>query len=93
MELAAAHGPIYSINEMAYTAQDSTSMVLRAWYNPLAVTRPRVAFRRLLSCTNSRATIISVRRTLSEIEIENSGVPKLAIASELERKPTGRELW
>lgn len=72
--------------------QDSMSMVLMARYNPSAVIRVPVAFRILLSCRNSRVTIIIVSRTLSESEIENSGVPKSAMASELERKPTGREL-
>jgi len=61
---------------MANRAQDSMSMVEIALYNPLIPTWDPVAARMFLPCRTSRMTIIRVRRTLSETEIERYGIPK-----------------
>ena len=45
-------------------------------YNPLIPTGDPVVARTFLPCKTSRTTIISVRRTLSETEIERYGTPK-----------------
>ena len=57
-------------------AQDSMSMVEIALYNPLIPTGDPVAARMFLPCRTSRMTIVRVRRTLSETEIEMYGTPK-----------------
>jgi len=49
------------------------SMVQASLYNPLVTTADPVAARRFLPCRMSRITIIRVRRTLSEAEIERYG--------------------
>jgi len=44
-------------------------------HNPLIPTKDPVAVRKFLACRASRMTIIRVRRTLSETEIERYGIP------------------
>ena len=65
----APHGPMTNNELTAKIAQDSTSMVTTALYNPQIPVIPR-AVRVFLVCTVSRMTIMRVRRMLSESEIE-----------------------
>ena len=63
-----------------------------ALYNPLIPTGAPMAERMFLLCRASRMTIIRVRRTLSEIEIEKYGRPKL-MAIEFQMLLLGCEVW
>ena len=56
-------------------AEDSIRMATILLYNLLGLTRGPMACRMLLLCRTSRATMMSVRRTLSETEIEKYGRP------------------
>ena len=56
-------------------AQDSMSVVETVLYNPVIPAADPVAARMFLPCRTSRTTIIRVRRTLSETEIERYGIP------------------
>ena len=67
--LLAPNSPRHSNEFTAYRAQDSTSMVTIVLYNPQIPVFPRTA-RVSLACRMSRMTIMRVRRTLSETEIE-----------------------
>ena len=57
----------------ALMAQDSMNMVLTALHNPPLPVSP-IAVRKFLACRVSRMTVIRVRRTLSESEIERYGM-------------------
>ena len=59
----------------AKMAEDSMSMVAIVLYNPLIPAGDPVAARTLLPCRMSRPTIMRVRITLSESEIEMYGIP------------------
>ena len=60
-------------------AEDSIRMVTISLYNLLGLARGPMASRMLLLCRTSRATMMSVRRTLSETEIEKYGRPRFAL--------------
>jgi len=66
-----AHGPITNSELTAKRAEDSMSMVAMVLYTPLTPTEDQVVARMLLPRRTSRTTIMRVRRTLSESEIEN----------------------
>ena len=68
------------------------STVMMVLYNPLAPAGAPMAFRMFLLCRMSRDTIMSVRRMLSESEIEKYGTPKL-MATELQMLLSGCEVW
>ena len=72
-------------------AEDSTSMVVTALYNPVALSEYPKAFRRFLPCQTSRVTIMSVRRTLRASESELYGIPVLAARESL--MLPGCEVW
>jgi len=67
----AAHGPMTNNELTPKSAEDSMSMVAMALYISLAPAGDHVAARTFLPCRTSRTTIMRVRRTLSESEIEN----------------------
>ena len=58
----------------AKRAHDSMNMVTIALHNP-PLPLPPMALRMLLACRRSRMTIITVRMTLSEREIDKYGTP------------------
>ena len=66
-----------SIEATVKRAQDSMNMVEIVLYNLLVPVRDPVAVRTFLPCRMSRMTIIRVRRTLSETEIERYATPNL----------------
>ena len=64
------NSPMTNDKVTAIRAQDSTSMVIIVLYNPLIpLGTPKVA-QTSLQCKTSRMTIMRVRMTLSETEIE-----------------------
>ena len=67
---AVARAPMTNNEFKAKRAQDSMRMVETVLYHPLIPARYPVAVRMVLPCRTSRVTIIRVRRTLSETEIE-----------------------
>ena len=73
-------------------AEDSMSMVTMALYNPVAPEGASMAVRIFLLCKTSRITIMSVRRMLSEREMEKYGRPKL-MAMEFQMLLFGCEVW
>ena len=74
---AAPNSPMTNNELTANRAQDSTSIVIMALYNPpIPPGVPRTA-RTALQCKTSRMTIMRVRRMLSETEIEKYGSPRL----------------
>ena len=73
--LPVARGPINNNEFKAYSAEDSTSIVIMTLYNsPIPPGLPMAA-RMFLQCRRSRMTIMRVRRTLSETEVEKYGRP------------------
>jgi len=72
----ATNAPTTTSELAAKMAQDSTSMMDTVLHNPLIPTADPVTARICLPCRISRMTIIRVRRTLSETEIERYGIPK-----------------
>ena len=62
--------PMVNNELVAKRAQDSISMVAIVLYNVLIPARAPVAVRMFLLCRTSRRTIMRVRVTLSETEIE-----------------------
>jgi len=73
----AARAPITNVEVTVKRAQDSMNMVEIVLYNLLIPARVPVAVRTFLACRMSRMTIIRVRRTLSETEIERCTTPNL----------------
>ena len=71
-EFRVLHGPMNNTEFTAYRAHDSTSMVMIALHNPPIPAIP-MALRMVLACKMSRITIMRVRRTLSDSEIEKYG--------------------
>ena len=71
--LPAPIGPMTSNEVTANKAEDSISMAAIALYNPPIPAVDSVATGNLLPCKISRTTIMSVRRMLSETEIEKYG--------------------
>ena len=67
-------------------------MVTMALYSPATPAGAPMAVRMFLLCRTRRVTIIRVRRTLSETEIEKYGRPKL-IAIEFQMLLFGCEVW
>ena len=67
--IPAPHDPMTNNELTVKMAQDSTSIVMTALYNPPIPVVPR-AVRVFLACTMNRLMIMRVRRTLSESEIE-----------------------
>ena len=76
--LFAVRSAKYGMTITEYRAQDSISIAATAVYNLLASVGAPNAFRIFLPWRMSRITIMSVRRTLSEKEIENNGVRKVS---------------
>ena len=68
------------------------SMVMMALYSPVSPLGAPMAVRISLLCRTSRATIMRVRRMLSEIEIEKYGRPKF-MATEFQMLLFGCEVW
>jgi len=75
--MTAARAPTTNNELTAKRAHDSMSMVEIVLYNPPIPARDPVAVRIFLACRTSRMTIIEVRRTLSETEIERYVTPNL----------------
>jgi len=75
-QLREAKVPMTNNELTAYNAEDSTSMVMMAFYSPPVPTRPLAGVRESLLCRASRMMIMRVRRTLSEIETEKYGMLK-----------------
>ena len=71
--LLAANNPMTNNELTAKRAEDSTSMVAIVLYNPLILPEDPVAARKFFPCRTSRTTIMRVRITLSESEIERYG--------------------
>jgi len=86
--MAAARAPTTNNELTAKIAQDSMSMVEIVLYNPLIPIRDPVTVRMFLPCRMSRMTIIRVRRTLSETEIEMYGIPKLGNPGRVQVTPS-----
>ena len=69
-----------SNNELvAYSAEDSMSMVAMVLYNLLILGGDPIIAQIFLSCRTSRMTIIRVRRMLSETEVERLGRVKMVL--------------
>jgi len=86
----APHNPINTSEFTVYNAEDSMSIVMVALYNPILPAAPLVE-RMFLLCSTRRVTIMTVRRTLSETEIERYGRPKsrvVVIEKRLHSKPS-----
>jgi hypothetical protein len=74
---------------MAYMAKDSISIVMTALYIPPAPAEVPMAFRMFLWCIPSRMTIMSMRRRLSEREIDQNAMPKSNISVEFVNRLPG----
>lgn len=68
------------------------TMAWIAWYKPLVLAGAPMIFWMFALWRVSRAIIISVRRMLSETEMEKYGRPKL-IAAEFQMLLSGCEVW
>jgi len=84
----AARAPITNVEVTVKRAQDSMNMVEIILYNLLIPARDPVAVWEFLAYRMSRMTIIRVRRTLSETEIERYAIPNLENPSVEERLST-----
>ena len=71
-QILAANDPTTNNEFTAKRAQDSMNMVAMVLYNPPIPVQDPVATRTALPCRTSRRTIIRVRVTLSDTEIEKS---------------------